>query len=87
MQTGPVAAPGSTMRTALDLRPGEQAFLAALADNTIAPMLMELGCLPGRSIRLVRRGLPGGPHLYAVEGRILAFRLQEAATLQLSDQP
>jgi ferrous iron transport protein A len=75
------------MRTALDLRPGELASIAALADNAIAPMRMELGCLPGRSVRLLRKGLPGGPHLFAVEGRVLAFRLQEAATLQLSEKP
>ena len=73
------------MRTALDLEKDEQALVAGFSDNSIAPMLLELGCRPGQHIRLIRRALFNGPLCLEIENRILAFRQDEARTILLTD--
>jgi Fe2+ transport system protein FeoA len=67
--------------TLYDLRPGEQAVIAAALDDTDMLNTVRMGLIPGQHIRLQSR-IPGGPFVIQqgqVElaiGRDLARRIQ-----------
>ena len=73
------------MRTATQLKPREEALLTGFSNDRMAAMMLELGCLPGSRVRLVRRGLWHGPLYLEIADRILAFRENEADALLVSD--
>lgn len=65
------------------LKPGEKGTIKSLAESSISPKLLEMGFLPGKEIRLVRKA-PGGSPLYIdLHGHFIALRKEEAGTILL----
>jgi Fe2+ transport system protein FeoA len=73
------------LRTALDLNRDEMAMVAGFADDRLASMLLEMGCRPGHSICMVRKGYFRGPLYLKIEDRVMAFRQEEAGSIILTD--
>jgi len=71
--------------TTLDLlRPGQSGKLLRLGgERLFRRRLMELGLVPGTSVRLIRRAPLGGVLELEVRGSLLSLRLDEAATMTI----
>ncbi len=70
-------------RNTLALKPGEKGVIKSLNESQLTPRLMEMGFLPGRQIRLIRKA-PGGCPLYIeLQGQFIALRTDEAGTILL----
>jgi ferrous iron transport protein A len=67
------------MRTAAELKPGESAIINGFNDNIISLKLMEMGCLPGSSIKMNFTAPLGDPVSYDVAGYNLTLRRSEAS--------
>ena len=52
----------------------------------IARRLMELGCVPGERIRMLKRGLPGSPLAVKVGQSTFALRRYEAALISIQPE-
>ena len=72
-------------RSLRDLRPGDHATICCLQDPEMALKLLEMGCVPGQSVRLRSRAPLGGPVTVVVgdDEYTLSLRLEEAATILL----
>jgi ferrous iron transport protein A len=71
-------------RTVADLKMGETAVIKAVFDQTISLKLLEMGCLPGRTVRVQAAAPFGGPLCIHIEGsHQLALRLSEAASIEI----
>jgi ferrous iron transport protein A len=69
--------------TVIHLAPGEQAE----AGVDVSRRLMELGFVPGESIRMLRRGMPGGePMAVRVGDSTFALRRFEAALISIQPE-
>lgn len=65
------------------LKPGEKAVIKSVKESLLSPKLLQMGFLPGKEIRLLRKA-PGGSPLYIeIEGHFVALRLEEAANILL----
>lgn len=64
-----------------DLSPGDEAIIKSFTDDDISLKLMEMGCLPGETIRMERVAPLGDPVAISVSGYLLAMRLREADTV------
>lgn len=73
--------PTSDRRRLSELRPGQNATIAAIegGPTAIAARLHDLGVLPGAAIQLVRCAPLGDPLLVEVCGARLSLRRSEAA--------
>lgn len=73
--------PASTL---LELEPGEDGVLDRLdLPEDIARRLMELGFLPGHTVRVGRSAPGGDPRVFRIDGSEVALRLETAARLHL----
>ena len=72
-------------RSLRDLRPGDHATICCLQDPEMALKLLEMGCVPGQSVRLRSRAPLGGPVTVVVgdDEYTLSLRQEEAATILL----
>jgi ferrous iron transport protein A len=68
-------------RSASDLKPGEAGIIKGYQDNVISLKLMEMGCLPGETIKLNFRAPLGDPISFDVAGYTLSLRISEAANI------
>lgn len=64
------------------LKPGETAKIRALKECAVSAKLMEMGVLPGKEIRLIRKAPGGSPLYFAIDGHYIALRIEEAANMQ-----
>jgi ferrous iron transport protein A len=70
--------------TLLDLRHGEQAVLGEMeVPEDMARRLMELGFLPGGTVRAGRSAPGGDPRVFEVDGSEIALRMETAAKIRL----
>ncbi|MFM2286738.1 MAG: hypothetical protein RLZZ543_2235 [Bacteroidota bacterium] len=60
---------------------GESAIIRGFTDEEISLKLIELGCIPGTRITMVRKAPLGDPIAFACSGSLISIRLQEAATV------
>jgi ferrous iron transport protein A len=67
------------IRTAADLKKGEEAYIKGYTDSVVSLRLMEMGCLPGTVIRLLYKAPFGDPIAIDVAGYNLSLRLSEAS--------
>ena len=67
------------------LKPGEKAVIKSLKDSRITAKLLEMGFLPGKTIRLLREAPGGNPLYFDLEGHYVALRKEEAEHLQFDD--
>lgn len=69
------------VRTLTDLKPGEQGIVSGFSDEQLSVKLMEMGCLPGTTVRYNFSAPLGDPICISVAGYELSLRLEEAATI------
>ena len=70
--------------TVIHLAPSAHGDGAAGAD--VSRRLMELGFVPGERIRMLKRGLPGGPVAVKVGQSTFALRRFEAALVSIQPE-
>jgi ferrous iron transport protein A len=74
--------------TLLDLRRGERGVLGELdLPEGIGRRLMELGFLPGGSVRAGRSAPGGCPRVFEVDGAEVALRCEIAGKIRLEKAP
>lgn len=69
------------MRKLNELEIGEIGIIMALETNDMKLKLMELGCLPGETIRIEQIGIKGDPISVQISGYNLSLRLTEAQSI------
>ena len=62
------------------MRPGDVGIVTGFTDAMISVKLMEMGCLPGSSVRFNFTAPLGDPVCISVAGYELSLRLEEAAS-------
>ncbi|MBX2944423.1 MAG: ferrous iron transport protein A [Cyclobacteriaceae bacterium] len=70
-------------RSVAQMKPGEVAIIADLQDDILSVKLMEMGCLPGATIRFNFSAPLGDPVCISVSGYELSLRLEEASTISI----
>ena len=65
------------------LVPGNEAIIESFHDDDIKLKLLEMGCLPGEKISVVRFAPLGDPIAFSVSGYLLSMRKDEAATVEV----
>jgi len=73
------------VQTLVDLKKGEYATITAISDNQLKLKLMEMGCIPGETIRLSQIAPLGDPIAIEVQGYTLSLRLSEAASIKINN--
>ena len=82
----PAPAPAAAARrSANDLRPQETGTICCLQDPDMALKLLEMGCVPGQTVRLSGRAPLGDPLMLVVgdEEYTLSLRVSEAVNIIL----
>lgn len=64
-----------------DLTRGETAVIDSFTDIEISLKLLEMGCLPGEKVMLVKIAPFGDPITISVSGYLLSLRKSEAKTV------
>lgn len=70
-------------RRVSEMKPGESAVIAGFTDDSISVKLMEMGCLPGATVRYNFAAPLGDPICISVLGYELALRIEEASTISI----
>jgi len=70
-------------KTVAQMRPGEIGIVSGFTDEFLSVKLMEMGCLPGASVRFNFTAPLGDPVCISVSGYELSLRLEEAATISI----
>jgi len=65
------------------MRPGDVGIVTGFTDAMISVKLMEMGCLPGSSVRFNFTAPLGDPVCISVAGYELSLRLEEAASISI----
>ncbi|MXV16959.1 FeoA family protein [Hufsiella ginkgonis] len=65
------------------LEPGESGVIKEFTDLEMSVKLMEMGCLPGESVKVQRFAPLGDPIAITVSGYQLSLRKREASTIIL----
>lgn len=71
----------SSIRTLLNLKPGESAKIAVVSESSLTCKLLNLGLLPGTKVTLVRKAPFGGAFYIKLGSHQLAVRTEEAASI------
>lgn len=68
--------------TTLDkLKIGQKASIKEFTDNFLSLKLIEMGCLPGETVKLSNIAPLGDPIAIEVSGYLLSLRKKEASTV------
>lgn len=67
-----------------NLNLGQSAVIDSFSEPALSVKLMEMGCLPGETIRLHKYAPLGDPLLIEVSGYFLSLRKNEAETIVIS---
>ena len=70
-------------KTPAMLKPGEKSIIKSLTDSPFSPKLLEMGFLPGKQIRLIRKAPGGSPLYFDLSGQYVALRIEEAKSIML----
>lgn len=65
------------------MKPGDTAIIAGFTDEHLSVKLMEMGCLPGTTVRFNFTAPFGDPICISVSGYELSLRLEEANTISI----
>lgn len=71
------------MKTVAQMKPGDLAVIQGFTDDQISVKLMEMGCLPGSTVRFNFTAPFGDPVCISVSGYELSLRLEEASTISI----
>jgi ferrous iron transport protein A len=69
------------MSTLDNLKLGQTATIKEFTDNFLSLKLIEMGCLPGETIKLSNIAPFGDPIAIEVSGYLLSLRKKEASTV------
>ena len=69
---------GSQLKKITSLHPGEKGFVKELIESSLSLKLIEMGFLPGTTIKLIRKAPFGSPLYVKVNGHYVALREDEA---------
>ena len=64
-----------------DLRRGDKAIIDSFTDYEASLKLLEMGCIPGEQIEVIRIAPLGDPIAILVAGYLLSMRREEAAVV------
>lgn len=67
--------------TLADIKPGQHCTIVSFTDGFLKLKLMEMGCLPGEVVKVIRLAPLGDPMAVSVSNYVLAIRLNEAKTI------
>lgn len=68
-------------RSIAHMKNGEMAVISGFSDEHLEAKLMEMGCLPGATVRFNFAAPLGDPVCITVAGYELSLRLEEASTV------
>ena len=71
------------MKTAAILAQGEKGIIDKFLDDTLSVKCLEMGCLPGYPIKLIRTAPLGCPIYFKIGKNFLALRREEALNVVL----
>ncbi len=66
-----------------EMRPGEVGTVSGFTDEVLSVKLMEMGCLPGATVRFNFTAAFGDPICISVSGYELSLRREEAASISI----
>lgn len=69
--------------TAAQLSLQQSATIESIGESDITINFLELGILPGKEIKLLKKAPFGGPMAFIIEENIIALRQQEAIMINL----
>jgi ferrous iron transport protein A len=69
------------------LKVGEFGVVSRFTDDTVSTKLMEMGCLPGELVRVVKTAPLGDPMAIEVSGYELSLRMLEASCVWVHENP
>ena len=69
------------MKKLSELKAGEKGIIESFSSNDIFLKLMEMGCVPGETIRVDQVAPLGDPIAISVSGYSLSLRLNEAQNI------
>jgi ferrous iron transport protein A len=69
--------------TAAQLSLQQSATIESIQESDISINFLELGILPGKEIKLLKKAPFGGPMAFIIEENIIALRQQEAIMINL----
>jgi ferrous iron transport protein A len=69
--------------TALQLKLDQSSVIDHITESDLTINFLEMGFLPGKEIKLLKKAPFGGPMAFLVDANIIALRRQEAELLQL----
>jgi ferrous iron transport protein A len=69
--------------TAAQLSLQQSATIESIQESDISINFLELGILPGKEIKLLKKAPFGGPMAFVIEENIIALRQQEAIMIIL----
>jgi ferrous iron transport protein A len=65
---------------------GKSAIIRGFTDEEISLKLIELGCIPGVQVTMIRRAPFGDPVAFACSGALISIRLLEASTVLIESE-
>jgi ferrous iron transport protein A len=71
-------------RTVASMKPGELGVITGFTDEVISVKLLEMGCLPGSTVRFNFTAPFGDPICISISGYELSLRIAEAATITIT---
>jgi ferrous iron transport protein A len=71
------------MSSLAELKKGQTAIIRSFANDSLSAKLIEMGCLPGETIRLSKTAPLGCPLAVTVAGYELSLRREEAASVMV----
>lgn len=70
-------------KTVRHLKKGEQGIITAIDTDRLPLKLLEMGCLPGNSVKLLQIAPFGDPILLDINGARLAIRKETAEFIEI----
>jgi len=67
-----------------DLTEGEKGIIATIALDNIPLKLLEMGCLPGKTVELIQKAPLQDPLYIKVNGSHLAIRVETAKNIEIA---
>jgi ferrous iron transport protein A len=73
----------TTTRLLSELKKGQKGLIDSFTDYELSLKLLEMGCIPGEMIEVIRIAPLGDPIAISVAGYMLSLRKAEAATVRI----
>ena len=74
---------GTTIKYLSELKKGQKGIIDSFTDYELSLKLLEMGCIPGEIIEVIRIAPLGDPIAISVAGYMLSLRKAEAATVRI----